>query len=110
MPSVFKITFLPSNRTVEYEAGRLPYQQEGRAGSLLDVALNYGIDLRHSSGGVCACTTCHVIVQGGDEHLSAMEPHEEDLICRIPGATLHSRLACRAVACGDVVLRIPKQT
>ena len=102
-----KITFLPSKRTVEYEAYTLPYQKEGRAGALLDVALNYGIDLRHSCGGICACTTCHVIVKAGDEHLSPMEHTEEDRLYRVPNYTLHSRLACRAVPCGDVVVLIP---
>ena len=102
-----RIIFLPSNRTIAYENGNLPYQHEGRAGSLLDVALNYGIELRHACGGICACTTCHIIVKEGDRHLSAMEQDEEDRLYRTPGYTLHSRLACRAVVHGDVVICIP---
>ena len=74
---------------------------------MLDVAVAFGIDLRHSCGGICACTTCHVIVKAGDEHLSPMERDEEDRLYRAPNYTLHSRLACRAVPCGDVVVLIP---
>ena len=104
-----KITFLPGHHTIEYDSSQLPYAGEGRRGSLLDVALNVGvnegtssdpnhsIELRHACGGICACITCHVIVKDGDEHLSPMEPDEEDRIYRIPDYSLHSRLACRAV-------------
>ncbi len=102
-----RITFLPSNRTIQYDAATLPCQREGRAGSVLDVALNYGIDLRHACGGICACITCHMIVNQGDQHLSPMEPDEEDRIYRTPNYTLHSRLACRAVPSGDVTVMIP---
>ncbi|MBI4465545.1 MAG: 2Fe-2S iron-sulfur cluster binding domain-containing protein [Acidobacteria bacterium] len=102
-----KITFLPDNVTIEYEIGGLPYRGEGWAESLLDVALNHGLALRHACGGICACTTCHVIVKAGDEHLSPMEKDEEDRIYRITDYTLHSRLACRAVVGGDVVVFMP---
>jgi 2Fe-2S ferredoxin len=96
-----KITFLPGKQTIEYESSELAYAGEGRRGSLLDVALNMGLNngvaLRHACGGICACTTCHVVVKEGAEHLSPMEPDEEDRIYRIPDYRLHSRLACRAV-------------
>jgi len=104
---MLKIVFLPSNATVEYEPGSLPYQGEGKAGSVLDVALSYGVELRHACAGLCACTTCHVVVEAGDEHLSPMEKDEEDRIYRLPNYTLHSRLACRAVVRGDVVVHVP---
>jgi 2Fe-2S ferredoxin len=106
-----KITFLPSNQTIEYESSQLPYAGEGFRGSLLDVVLNCdpnrAIDLRHACGGICACITCHVIVKQGAEHLSPMQADEEDRIYRIPAYSLHSRLACRAVPSGDVTVLIP---
>ena len=105
--SMPKITFLPSNYTIEYEPGSLPYQGEGFRESLLDVALNGGVDLRHLCGGICACITCHVIVERGDENLSPMERDEEDRLYRTPNLSIHSRLACRAVVRGDVVARVP---
>ena len=103
-----KITFLPHNTTVEYETGMLPYRGEGRPESVLDVALNYGLDLRHLCAGLCACTTCHVIVRAGDANLSPIEKDEEDRIYRISDYTLHSRLACRAVVRGDAMVLIPE--
>ena len=102
-----QITFVPSNQIVEYREGSLPYKGEGLRESLLDVALNYGVELRHACGGICACITCHVVIEDGDERLSPMQAAEEALLYRVPGYTLHSRLACQAVIRGDVVVRIP---
>lgn len=102
-----KITFLPLNVTVEFESGRLPYEEHGRPESVLDVALNFGVPLEHACGGSCACTTCHVIVRQGDDNLSPMEECEEDRLDAAAGLTLHSRLGCQAVVQGDIVIEIP---
>ena len=102
-----KVTFLPTSQTIEFEPGELSYQGEGLRESLLDVALNSEVDLRHLCGGICACITCHVIVEQGDQNLSPMEKAEADLLYRVPDYTLHSRLACRAIVRGDVTVRIP---
>jgi 2Fe-2S ferredoxin len=104
---VFKVTFLPMNVTVDYEPGVTPYHEHGKEGSLLDVALNHGVDLQHACGGNCACTTCHVIVKHGEENLSEMEEDEEDRLYMADGLTLHSRLGCQAVVKGDVTVEIP---
>ena len=106
-PKMPRVTFLPASYTFEYERGSLPYQGEGLRESLLDVALNAGVDLRHLCGGICACITCHVIVERGDENLSPMEKDEEDRLYRTPNLSVHSRLACRSVVCGAVVARVP---
>ncbi len=102
-----KVTFLPADVTVEFESGQLEYQEHGLPESLLDVALNFDIDLEHACGGNCACTTCHVIVKEGDENLSEMEENEADKLDEAPGLTLHSRLGCQCVVKGDVVVEIP---
>src|SRR5512146_127716 len=73
-----RITFLPEGRTVEFEPGKLVYQDHGKPGSLLDVALNHQIALEHAGGGNCACTTCHVHVLKGAELLSEMDDDEAD--------------------------------
>jgi len=104
MPTV---RFLPSTVASEFTPGELPYQGEGERESLLDIALRDGVGLRHACGGICACITCHVVVENGDENLSPMEPDEQDRLYRVPDYTLHSRLACRAVVRGDVTVRIP---
>jgi 2Fe-2S ferredoxin len=102
-----KVTFLPENRTVEFESGKLPYEHHGKPESLLDVAMNFGIYLEHACGGSCACTTCHVIVQQGTENLTEAEDDELDRLDMAPGLTLRSRLGCQAVVKGDVSVQIP---
>jgi 2Fe-2S ferredoxin len=73
----------------------------------LDVAENCGVELEHACGGVCACTTCHVIVKEGDDNLSEMDDEEQDRLDMAPGLSLHSRLGCQAIVKGDVVVEIP---
>jgi 2Fe-2S ferredoxin len=106
---VYKITFLRKGEepvTVDYQPGATPYHEHGREGSLLDIALNYGIELEHSCGGNCACTTCHVIVKQGEANLTEMDEDEEDRIYMADSVTLHSRLGCQAVVKGDVIVEI----
>lgn len=102
-----RVTFLPLGRTVEFERSGLVHQGHGIPGSLLDVALNYGVPLEHTCGGNCACTTCHVIVREGEDNLSPLYDEEADRLDAAAGVTLHSRLACQAVVNGDVVVEIP---
>ena len=103
-----KVTFLPTNVTVEVDDERYPLADHGKPGSLLDIALAHGIELEHNCGGSCACTTCHVIVKEGEENLSEMAEDEEDRLDTAEGLTIHSRLGCQAVVRGDVVVEIPK--
>jgi 2Fe-2S ferredoxin len=74
---------------------------------VLDVALNFGVDLEHACGGSCACTTCHVIVKEGMANLSEAEDDELDRLDMAPGLTLRSRLGCQAVVKGDITVEIP---
>jgi 2Fe-2S ferredoxin len=109
-PKTCKVTFLRSNSepvTVEYQPGVTPYHEHGKEGSLLDIALNFGLTLEHSCGGNCACTTCHVIVKQGEENLTEMDEDEEDRLYMADGLTLHSRLGCQCVVTGDITVEIP---
>jgi 2Fe-2S ferredoxin len=94
---------------VEFEHGKLPYQEHGKPESILDICLNAGIHLEHACGGNCACTTCHVVVTKGEENLSEADDDELDRLDMAPGLTIHSRLGCQAVVegDGDVELEIP---
>lgn len=95
-------------KTVEFESGKLPYQEHGKPESILDICMNFGIHLEHACGGNCACTTCHVIVTKGMENLSEMDEDEEgDRLQMAPGLTLRSRLGCQCVVEGDVEVQIP---
>jgi 2Fe-2S ferredoxin len=104
-----RVTFLPANRTVTFELARLPYAQHGQPKSLLDVALNFGIDLDHACGGACACTTCHVVVKRGEHLLSEIKDDEADKLDSAADLSLHSRLGCQAIIVkpGDIVVEIP---
>lgn len=96
-----------NGETVEFEKGKLPYDEHGKPESILDVCINFGIPLEHACGGSCACTTCHVVVKKGDANLSEAEDDELDRLDMAPGLTLHSRLGCQAVVNGDVEVEIP---
>ena len=77
--------------------------------SLLELALKNDIELHHNCGGVCACTTCHVIVREGGGSLNEAEEEEEDLLDRAWGLTPTSRLSCQAILSNaDVTIEIPK--
>jgi len=104
-----RVTFLPENETVEFECSKLPYQDHGKPGSILDIALNFGLHLEHACGGNCACTTCHVVVKKGKELLSDMDDDEADRLDMAADLQLDSRLGCQAVIerPGEIVVEIP---
>ena len=91
-------TLCPEGREIEATPGR----------SICDTLLDNGIEIEHACEKSCACTTCHVIVREGEDHLSPMEADEEDRLDTAEGLTLHSRLGCQAIVQGDVVVEIPK--
>lgn len=77
--------------------------------NLLEVALSHGINVEHACGGVCACSTCHVIVKEGFDSIPGASEDEEDQLDNARGLKPTSRLACQAVPNGakDVVVEIP---
>ena len=96
-PNTVRVTFLPEGKTVEFEHGKLPYQEHGKPESILDVALNNGIFLDHACGGNCACTTCHVWVKEGADRLNEMDDDEADRLDMAADLQLSSRLGCQCV-------------
>ncbi len=104
-----RVTFIldGGERTVEFDPAALDFSRHGEPGSLLDVALNFGLPLEHVCGGNCACTTCHVIVRRGMSNLSEMEDEEADRLDTAWDVTPDSRLACQAIVRGDVVCEVP---
>jgi 2Fe-2S ferredoxin len=104
-----QVTFLPEGKTVQFEHGKLAYENHGKEESLLDVALNFGVTLDHACGGNCACTTCHIWVKEGAENLSEMDDDEADRLDMAADLQLNSRLGCQAQITkpGKVVVEIP---
>ncbi len=79
--------------------------------NILEVALANGIDLQHNCGGVCACSTCHVIVKKGLKSLTEMEDDEGDQLDEAEGLTLDSRLGCQSKITDpdiDIIVEIPQ--
>jgi len=104
-----RVTFLPEGKTVEFEFGTMPYEHHGRPMSFLDVAENYDIFLDHACGGVCACSTCHVLIKSGTGGLTEAEDDELDRLDMAADQQLNSRLGCQAVITrpGDYTVEIP---
>jgi 2Fe-2S ferredoxin len=107
-----KVTFIIDGepKTVEFEAGKMPYSNHGKPESLLDVSKHFDLGLEHACGGNCACTTCHVIVRQGAQNLSEMQDDEADRLDTAWELTTDSRLGCQAVITGDVVVEVPMYT
>ena len=95
-----KVTFLPSNKSVDVESGS----------TVLEAATKADVDLDHACGGVCACSTCHVIVAQGYESLKPATEDEEDQLDEAVGLTSKSRLGCQTKVERDLVIEIPKHS
>ncbi len=58
----------PEGATLEVKPGKV----------LCDALLAAGVALEHACDGVCACSTCHVIIKEGYASLPAVTEAEED--------------------------------
>ena len=81
--------------------------------SLLEIALKNDIELHHNCGGVCACSTCHLYIDKGENLVEELSDKEEDFIDRAVNPRLNSRLGCQCVLLkgdGDIMVTLPDQT
>ncbi|MFO0847069.1 MAG: 2Fe-2S iron-sulfur cluster-binding protein [Gemmataceae bacterium] len=110
----FKVTFRSEEtgeaKEVAVNPADIPFGDHGLEGSLLDIAMGAGVDINHSCGGVCACSTCHVYVAEGGETCPPATDDEEDMLDEAPAVTADSRLSCQCVPDGtrDLLVIIPK--
>lgn len=102
-----QITFLQpdsTKRTVEAIVGE----------SLLQTAHRNGIELEGACEGVCACSTCHLIMPIDlYDNLEDPSEDEEDMLDMAFGLTETSRLGCQITVTADmegVELEMPKAT
>ena len=91
--------FCPEGMVVEAEPGT----------SILELAHAHHIEMESACGGVCACTTCHVIVRQGFDSLNEPSDNELDHLDTAYGACAESRLSCQTtVGTEDITIEIPK--
>ena len=96
--------------TIDVDPAALPLGDAGLPGSILDILLGNKIDLNHSCGGVCACSTCHVYVTVGAKSLNEPGDAELDELDQAPELRPASRLGCQTVPDGssDITVEIPR--
>jgi 2Fe-2S ferredoxin len=81
--------------------------------SILEIAEDNGVHLNHNCGGVCACSTCHVYIEAGEDYLEEISDKEEDFIDRAINPRLESRLGCQCVILEEeavIEVQIPDQS
>ncbi|MEZ5047084.1 MAG: 2Fe-2S iron-sulfur cluster-binding protein [Chitinophagaceae bacterium] len=81
--------------------------------SILETALKNNIHLHHNCGGVCACSTCHIYLEQGEQFVEELSDKEEDFIDRARNPKLSSRLSCQCILLkgeGALEVTIPDQT
>lgn len=83
--------------------------------NLLDIAQANDLEMEGACGGSCACSTCHVIVEGGDYYDQMPEPEddENDMLDLAFGLTETSRLGCQVKMTKELdglVIRLPSMT
>lgn len=81
--------------------------------SILEAALENNIELHHNCGMVCACSTCHLYVEKGEEYIPEITDKEEDFIDRARNPQLNSRLGCQCIlekGSGELEVTLPDQS
>lgn len=109
-PDVVPVTFILEDPQAVAGTDQKEHQMMGAVGeSLLELAMEHGINIEHACGGVCACSTCHVYIEKGNENLSEAVEAEEDRVEEAPGLQRNSRLSCQCVIQkeGPIQLRVP---
>lgn len=109
-PPIVPVTFIMEDPEAVSGKSEPEAKMMGSVGeSLLELALEHGINIEHACGGVCACSTCHVYIEKGMEHLAPATEAEDDRVEEAPGIQRNSRLSCQCEikANGPIVVRIP---
>lgn len=88
---------------------------KGKIGqSILKLAHEYDIELEGACEGVCACSTCHVILEDKVyDNLPEASEDEEDMLDQAFGLTATSRLGCQIKLTNKhngMLIKIPSAT
>ena len=109
-PPVAPVTFHLEDPVPLTGKDETPLEHKAALGeSILELALEHGINIEHACGGVIACSTCHIYVEKGDELFDEATDDELDRVDEAPGVQLNSRLACqcRVRGKGEIVVTVP---
>lgn len=79
-----QVVFLPDGVKVNAKAGK----------SLLDLAFENDIVIEHNCGGLCACTSCRVIVKEGLNFIQIKSEEENRLLSEAGFQGDENRLGC----------------
>ncbi len=76
--------------------------------NLLSGLLSKNLNILSECGGRGMCSTCHVFIKDGMDHLSPLNRREQRTLEVITSCRTNSRLACQARVLGDgVVVELP---
>lgn len=104
-----KITFRFEDKSIENKIVEI----NGLDKSILELTEECDVHLNHNCGGVCACSTCHIYVEKGDNYLEEISDKEENFIDRAINPRLESRLACQCIILNEnahIEVLIPDQS
>ena len=65
--------------------------------TMLELALEHNIALKHDCGGICSCGTCLLIVNRGENFLTEMDRREMHLLRKVASLVKNARLSCQCV-------------
>ena len=102
----YTLTLRNSGQKFRVDPDDLPTREDGHPGSVLGTLLANDVEIDHSCGGVCACSTCHIYVHAGLESSPEAIDEEEDMLDLAPALRENSRLACQFVPDGSVDVEI----
>ena len=104
-----KITFTFEDKNIK----KVVVENAEEGYSILEIAEDNDVHLNHNCGGVCACSTCHVYVEKGNEFLEEISDKEEDFVDRAINPRIESRLGCQCVILdenAEIEIEIPDQS
>ena len=102
----YTLRLVNTGQEFRVEPEDLPTHEEGHVGSVLSILLHHRVELDHTCGGVCACSTCHVYVRSGIESTNEPIEEEEDQLDFAPALEDDSRLACQCVPDGSQTIEV----
>ena len=89
-----KVRFEPEGIEIEVPVGT----------SILEASNLAHAQVGSACGGVCACSTCHVIIKQGLDDLAPASEREEDILDKAFDVKPSSRLGCQAKVLRDTLI------